>query len=103
QLSIRLRRAGLVQTLRGVNGGLRLLRPAEEITVWDIMQALEEKGCATERTIQVNMFEAVETSLLDANALCWRNFLESQRAALSNVSLASICHSANVVEGVGLR
>jgi DNA-binding IscR family transcriptional regulator len=82
---------------------LRLLRPAEEITVWDIMQAVDEKGCATERTIQVNMFEAAENSLLDANALYWRSFIESQRAALSNVSLASICHSANVIEGVNLR
>ena len=36
----RLRLAGLVHSVRGVDGGYRLARPAGEITVWSALQAL---------------------------------------------------------------
>ena len=35
-----LRQAGLVQSTRGAAGGYRLSRPAEQITVWEVIQAL---------------------------------------------------------------
>jgi len=35
-----LRQAGLVQSTRGAAGGYRLARPAEQITVWEVIQAL---------------------------------------------------------------
>ncbi len=37
----RLGQAGLVETLRGRNGGLRLARPAAEIGIGDVVRALE--------------------------------------------------------------
>jgi Rrf2 family protein len=36
-----LRRAGLAQSRRGADGGYRLARPAEEITVADVLRAVE--------------------------------------------------------------
>ncbi|RED17288.1 RrF2 family transcriptional regulator [Parasphingopyxis lamellibrachiae] len=36
-----LSKAGIVQTARGKHGGYRLARPAGEITLWDIMTAIE--------------------------------------------------------------
>lgn len=36
-----LRRAGLVQSVRGAKGGFQLVRPPDEITLADIMQALQ--------------------------------------------------------------
>ena len=36
-----LRRAGIVATLRGAEGGSRLARPASEITIADIMRAID--------------------------------------------------------------
>ena len=36
-----LRRAGIVATQRGAEGGSRLARPAEEITLADVMRAME--------------------------------------------------------------
>ena len=42
QLFLKLRRAGLVDSARGRSGGYRLGRPAESITVADIMAAVEE-------------------------------------------------------------
>lgn len=41
QLMGKLRKAGLVESIRGVNGGYRLARPAEEISVGDVLRALE--------------------------------------------------------------
>ncbi|MFQ5694604.1 MAG: RrF2 family transcriptional regulator [Terriglobia bacterium] len=36
-----LTRAGLVRTVRGPGGGVRLARPAQEISAWDILAAVE--------------------------------------------------------------
>lgn len=36
-----LRRAGIVQTRRGIEGGYRLARPARDITVADVLRAVE--------------------------------------------------------------
>lgn len=41
QLMAKLKRAELVESIRGVNGGYRLARPAEEISVGDVLRALE--------------------------------------------------------------
>ena len=43
QLFSTLRRAGLLISQRGVNGGFRLARPAEQITVLEVVQALDGK------------------------------------------------------------
>jgi Rrf2 family iron-sulfur cluster assembly transcriptional regulator len=43
QILIRLREAKIVQALRGPGGGYRLARPAEEITVWEVMAASEDR------------------------------------------------------------
>jgi Rrf2 family iron-sulfur cluster assembly transcriptional regulator len=42
QLFVKLRRAGLVESVRGPGGGYRLARPASDIRVADIMGAVDE-------------------------------------------------------------
>lgn len=39
-----LARAGLVTSLPGPRGGFRLARPPEQITLWDVVQAIEGGG-----------------------------------------------------------
>lgn len=41
QLMAKLKKAGLVKSVRGVNGGYSLARPADEISVGDVLRALE--------------------------------------------------------------
>lgn len=41
QLIAKLRKAGIVESIRGAKGGYVLARPAEEISVGDILRALE--------------------------------------------------------------
>jgi Rrf2 family protein len=43
QLFSTLRRAGMLNSQRGVRGGYTLARPPEEITVLDVVQALDGK------------------------------------------------------------
>ena len=42
QLFVKLRRAGLVESARGPGGGYRLARPAAEIRVADVLEAVDE-------------------------------------------------------------
>lgn len=42
QLFVKLRRAGLVESARGPGGGYRLARPAAEIRVSDVLEAVDE-------------------------------------------------------------
>ena len=42
QLFVKLRRAGLVDSVRGPGGGYRLARPPSEISVSDVLEAVDE-------------------------------------------------------------
>lgn len=46
QLFVKLRRAGLVASVRGPGGGYRLARPASEIRVVDVLSAVDENVSA---------------------------------------------------------
>ena len=48
QLFVKLRRAGLVVSVRGPGGGYRLARPASEIRVSDVLAAVDESVSALE-------------------------------------------------------
>lgn len=48
QLFVKLRRGGLVESVRGPGGGYRLARPASEIRVSDILEAVDESVSAME-------------------------------------------------------
>ncbi len=49
QLFVRLRRAGLVESVRGPGGGYRLARPAEKIRIAEVLQAVDESMDALSR------------------------------------------------------
>ena len=48
QLISRLKKAGIVTSMRGTNGGYRLAKTADHIFVGDILRALEGKLCVVE-------------------------------------------------------
>lgn len=48
QLIAKLKKAGLVNSIRGINGGYVLAKPASDITVGDILRALEGNLCVVE-------------------------------------------------------
>ncbi|SPJ22733.1 Rrf2 family transcriptional regulator [Palleronia abyssalis] len=48
QLFVKLRRAGLVESVRGPGGGYRLAKPTSEIRVSDVLEAVDETVSAME-------------------------------------------------------
>ncbi len=82
-----LRRAGLVLSQRGLEGGYRLARPASQITVADVMRALDGP-LAEVRGLRPEManYEGAAEHLQDV----WVATRASLRAVLERVTLADI-------------
>src|SRR5262245_3797829 len=88
QLFLKLRRAGLVESVRGRHGGYRLGRPARDISVADVMLAVEEEtrmtSCLDERSAGCRGKEKCLTHAL------WHALGEHIRGFLANVSLQEV-------------
>lgn len=86
-----LRQGGLVQSTRGPGGGYRLVRPANEITPWDVIQALggpffKDDFCETHPG---NLRDCIHTPDCSVRVL-WRRVEGAVRAVLESVSLADL-------------
>ena len=82
-----LRKAGLITSRRGIEGGYRLARPASEITVADVMRAIdgplaEVRGLRPEMTT----YEGAAERLQDV----WIATRASLRSVLENVTIDHI-------------
>jgi len=82
-----LRQGGLVRSLRGADGGYWLAKPAEKITIADIIRAVEGPLATVrgERAEQLNYGDGAG-SLQDM----WVAVRASLRAVLENVTLAEL-------------
>ncbi len=93
-----LRRAGLVRSVRGIRGGYLLTRPAEEITLTEVLFALE----ATEvdegfcRTHSGNCSRCVHMPDCGIRAM-WLLVTEQAYRALSHITLAQLLGKESVV------
>lgn len=100
QLVAKLRKAGLVTSIRGAGGGYKLARPAQEISVGDILRALEGN------------LEAVECAGLDADRGCeeadfcvtkyvWQRINESITQAVDDIKLSQLAEESKAVKSRG--
>ena len=84
QLFGKLRRAGLLEGIRGPNGGYRLARPAKDITVDQILDAvdstLKASSCEKSRSVCDGEGECITFDL-------WDSLNEHMREFLSSISL----------------
>lgn len=90
-----LRRAGLVQSRRGGDGGFRLARPAAEITLADVLRAVEGplanvQGVAPESLVYTGSAAAMRD--------VWVAVRASLRLVLERVTLAEVADGALPVE-----
>ena len=82
-----LRRAGIVRTRRGAEGGYQLARPAAEITVADVLRAVEGPLAA----VQGNRPESLEYEGAAAHLPeVWVALRASLRSVLEHVTLADL-------------
>lgn len=83
----RLTSAGLLVSVRGVTGGYRLQRTATEISVSQIIFALEEHRGFTECSLQPNDCSLQGVCTIQGN---WRLISHAIETALDSVSLAAL-------------
>jgi Rrf2 family cysteine metabolism transcriptional repressor len=96
KLMRQLRLAGLVESVRGAQGGYRLSRRAHAISVWDAIRALDEIylpgascDCEPEDRVDCRRTTACAVSSL------WRQLGEEIRLSLESVSLADLCRGTH--------
>ncbi|HAU4086579.1 TPA: SUF system Fe-S cluster assembly regulator [Legionella pneumophila] len=83
----RLTSAGLLTSVRGVSGGYRLQRPAAEISVSQVIFALEEHRGFTECSMQPNDCFLHGVCTIQGN---WRLISHAIETALDSVSLEAL-------------
>ena len=89
-----LRHSGLVQGVRGPGGGYRLGKSPNQISIADILLAIEESANSTYSKRHLNC-EKGENCL--ANSL-WNGFSEQLSAYLDSISLADILKDQIVIK-----
>ncbi len=83
----RLTASGLLTSVRGVTGGYRLQRAASEISVAEIIYALEEQSGLTECSVQPNECSLQGVCHIQGN---WRLISQAIETALDSVSLEAL-------------
>jgi FeS assembly SUF system regulator len=84
-----LAQAGLVEGLRGVHGGYRLARPADAITLIQIVEAMEGPLAITECSHQESQCSIAQKCGVRSN---WRLINDVVADALRGVTLAQMLH-----------
>jgi FeS assembly SUF system regulator len=79
--------AGLVEGFRGANGGYRLTRAAEAISLVEIVEAMEGPLAMTECSVPSGQCSIEQTCGIRGN---WRHINDVVAEALSHVSLAQM-------------
>ncbi|QTD54691.1 SUF system Fe-S cluster assembly regulator [Parasphingorhabdus cellanae] len=88
KLVSRLSAAGLIESTRGIGGGIRLARPPASISLADIVEAVEGPLAITSCTIDGNHDCKLEDSCMVKPH--WGIINQTIRKALNDVSLASL-------------
>ncbi len=96
KLAKELTKAGLVVSHRGRNGGYGLARPAESISVADIVQALEGPIALTECSLHGSACGILDTCVARQS---WDPVSRAVEDALRGLSLAAIAPSRAAVPG----
>jgi len=103
QILLRLRRAGIISSVRGARGGYLLARPSSDITVKDVLDASEhgtfEVNCEQHRVDDSRCCEEVACSIRPV----WMLLRQRIDEVLGGIRLADLLGSeADVREALGL-
>lgn len=85
QLVAKLRKAGLVVSIRGAQGGYRLARPSDMISVGDVLRALEGDLKAVECSAETD--EGCQGSDLCVTKYVWQRINESIERTVDSIML----------------
>jgi Rrf2 family cysteine metabolism transcriptional repressor len=102
QLIGELRRAGLVEGVRGLHGGYRLTRPPTEITVGEVYRVLEGPIAPVECTADDYLPHSCEREAGCLSRSVWERVQQSITAVLDSTTLSDLCNERPVRQGSGL-
>ena len=102
QLVSPLRKAGLIKATRGQRGGFELLLPPEQVTVKQVVRALDGDyspvECVSENYVQGSCVREDEC----ASQFVWQQLKESMNQVLDNITLADLSREPeSVLQKVG--
>jgi Rrf2 family transcriptional regulator, iron-sulfur cluster assembly transcription factor len=98
---LRLSKAGLVASAKGPGGGYLLARPADRISVGEIVSAAGEPTAPTRCVSKPSRTcEAGSCNLMDtcATHLLWQRLANTINDTLGSVSLADLCADARLLQ-----
>ena len=99
QILSALRHAGLVESSRGAHGGYRLSKPAEDIRVGDVNQAVDGPIAMTNRALprhgNGNGHRARHGSLVQG---VWKEVKDKVLETMNRTTLADLCRRARDLE-----
>lgn len=98
QLVRKMRTAGLVVSVRGAGGGYQLSRPAEEISVGDVLRALE--GNLDAVSCNANT-EGCEGADLCVTKYVWARINESITHAVDSISIEQLLEESRKIRNKG--
>jgi Rrf2 family protein len=91
QLIGELRRAGLVEGVRGLHGGYRLTRPPGEITVGEVYRVLEGPIAPVECTADDYLPHSCEREAGCLSRTVWERVQQAITAVLDATTLSDLC------------
>jgi Rrf2 family protein len=99
QILSSLRHAGLVESSRGAHGGYRLSKPAEDIRVGDVIQAVDGPIAMTNRALprhgNGNGHRARHGSIVQG---VWKEVKDKVLETMNRTTLADLCRRARDLE-----
>lgn len=99
QILSALKHAGLVESSRGAHGGYRLSKPAEDIRVGDVIQAVDGPIAMTNRALprpgSGNGHRAGHGSIVQG---VWKEVKDTVLATMNRTTLADLCRRARDME-----
>jgi len=96
QIFVDLRKAKLVEGVRGAHGGYKLARPAEEITAGDILRAVEGPIAPVECVSHQDPEACQRENICIVRGL-WKRLRDSMSAVLDTTSLADLANTTEEV------
>ena len=96
-----LKKAGLIRSVRGAQGGYRLARSPEDITLGDIIRVLEGPIAPTECVVDDDGEEKCERSSDCVMRSIWTDVRDQINGILDDITLAQIVEDQRRMSGQG--
>ncbi len=98
QLFMKLRKSKLVKSVRGPSGGYLLAKPSEEISVGDILRAVDESisllNCVDFEETDKTLCNKIDKCV---SRLLWKRLTESISQAFDSISLHTLCDEQKIM------